>query len=222
MNNKEDLKKKVVTTATLASLSSSVLLGTAFDNPGEIVNYVETKQIPKVESVYLIENTGIFDEYEKDEETGGIKKSIHNLVYRLPVTIRALFCVPMWIIGSLLLFLLNGILKNVLSPISDMIINFIVSTLLSLLTVIVCIKILFSNLSLKKILNKRTILLVIFGNIIMFILDLIMPNIYSDYTYYRKLSKLIMGIIVIIITILPFIRLFIKKHKEPRIVIPKM
>ena len=217
---KKELKRKLLTTTTLVSISSSVLLSSTIDNPNEIINNMNIKQNNNIEYASINEDDDIFDDYDQ-EDSGDFKNIILNLIYKLPKFIRIIFIVPMWFLGTFISFMLNKLLK-LLSPILGLIIDFIVSTLISLLIIVICVKILFPNLSLKKILNKKTILTVVIGNFILFILDIIMPHIYPDYTFYRNLFKLIVRTIIIIILLIPFIKLFIKKNKKARIIIPKI
>ena len=217
---KKELKRKLLTTTTLVSISSSVLLSSTIDNPNEIINNMNIKQNSNIEYASINEDDDIFDDYDQ-EDSSDFKNIILNLIYKLPKFIRIIFIVPMWFLGTFISFMLNKLLK-LLSPILGLIIDFIVSTLISLLIIVICVKILFPNLSLKKILNKKTILTVVIGNFILFILDIIMPHIYPDYTFYRNLFKLIVRTIIIIILLIPFIKLFIKKNKKARIIIPKI
>ncbi len=217
---KKELKRKLLTTTTLVSISSSVLLSSTIDNPNEIINNMNIKQNSNIEYASINEDDDIFDDYDQ-EDSNDFKNIILNLIYKLPKFIRIIFIVPMWFLGTFISFMLNKLLK-LLSPILGLIIDFIVSTLISLLIIVICVKILFPNLSLKKILNKKTILTVVIGNFILFVLDIIMPHIYPDYTFYRNLFKLIVRTIIIIILLIPFIKLFIKKNKKARIIIPKI
>ncbi len=217
---KKELKRKLLTTTTLVSISSSVLLSSTIDNPNEIINNMNIKQNNNIEYASINEDDDIFDDYDQ-EDSNDFKNIILNLIYKLPKFIRIIFIVPMWLLGTFISFMLNKLLK-LLSPILGLIIDFIVSTLISLLIIVICVKILFPNLSLKKILNKKTILTVVIGNFILFVLDIIMPHIYPDYTFYRNLFKLIVRTIIIIILLIPFIKLFIKKNKKARIIIPKI
>ena len=217
---KKELKRKLLTTTTLVSISSSVLLSSTIDNPNEIINNMNIKQNNNIEYASINEDDDIFDDYDQ-EDSSDFKNIILNLIYKLPKFIRIIFIVPMWFLGTFISFMLNKLLK-LLSPILGLIIDFIVSTLISLLIIVICVKILFPNLSLKKILNKKTILTVVIGNFILFVLDIIMPHIYPDYTFYRNLFKLIVRTIIIIILLIPFIKLFIKKNKKARIIISKI
>lgn len=217
---KKELKRKLLTTTTLVSISSSVLLSSTIDNPNEIINNMNIKQNKNIEYASINEDDDIFDDYDQ-EDSSDFKNIILNLIYKLPKFIRIFFVVPMWFLGTFITFITNKLLK-LLSPILGTIIDFIVSTLISLIIIVICVKILFPNLSLKKILNKKTILTVVIGNFILFILDIIMPHIYPDYTFYRNLFKLIVRTIIIIILLIPFIKLFIKKNKKARIIIPKI
>ena len=122
------------------------------------------KQNNNIEYASINEDDDIFDDYDQ-EDSSDFKNIILNLIYKLPKFIRIIFIVPMWFLGTFISFMLNKLLK-LLSPILGLIIDFIVSTLISLLIIVICVKILFPNLSLKKILNKKTILTVVIGNFI--------------------------------------------------------
>ena len=107
---KKELKRKLLTTTTLVSISSSVLLSSTIDNPNEIINNVNIRQNNNVEYASINEDDDIFDDYDQ-EDNSDFKNIILNLIYKLPKFIRIFFVVPMWFLGTFITFITNKLLK---------------------------------------------------------------------------------------------------------------
>lgn len=200
--NKQDIKKKKIKKAVVATVTSaSVLLGGAFDTPEEILN-PDNKPIKPV-SEFVDYSDDLFEDMYKKENA---KDSFKNLIYKIPLKIRMYACVPMWFLGNGIITLLELLLKTVLLPIAHIVLNFFIHTIVLMAIVAICVKLLFPNLPWSKIFNKRTLLLIFLGSIIMSILDIIMPIVWDKYRLYRFLSKLIIGLIILFIVLRPFIK----------------
>lgn len=200
--NKHDIKKKKIKKAVVATVTSaSVLLGGAFDTPEEILK-PDNKPIKPV-SEFVDYSDDLFEDMYKKENA---KDSFKNLIYKIPLKIRMYACVPMWFLGNGIITLLELLLKTVLLPIAHIVLNFFIHTIVLMAIVAICVKLLFPNLPWSKIFNKRTLLFIFLGSIIMSILDIIMPIVWDKYRLYRFLSKLIIGLIILFIVLKPFIK----------------
>ena len=62
--------------------------------------------------------------------------------------------------------------------------------------------------------TKKLILLVIAGSVFMSVCDFVMPMIWEKYTMYRRFSKLIIGLIIILIILRPFIKKKLKNRNS--------
>ena len=201
---KKRLKKKIGMGILAGLTSVSVLLGGIYDSPGELVR--DNHERPKI----LTENFQDFseDELESEENEGkeGFKEKMKKQIYKIPVKVRAVFCVPLWALGTLILSGLNLLWKGIFTPLADVILNFLLSFLLLLGVLAVCIKLLFPDMPWRKIFSKKVLLTVFIGCLVMAVMDSVVPLFWKDYIFYRNLGKFILGLIVLTIIIRPFVK----------------
>lgn len=203
-----DKKRKQIEKGIVAGLTSaSVLLGGTFDSPQDLINNDKYKPEAVIEKV-LNED----EDKQEAKQKNTLKEKFRNLVYKVPVKIRTYLFVPLWFLGTFLISLTDLLVKVVLAPASHIIINFILHVLIILGIVVICIKVLFPDLPLSKILNKHTLIMVIIGSMLLSLCDIFMPMIWDKYKLYRNISKLVLGLIVILIILKPFIK---KKLENP-------
>lgn len=203
-----DKKRKQIEKGIVAGLTSaSVLLGGTFDSPQDLINNDKYKPEAVIEKV-LNED----EDKQEAKQKNNLKEKFRNLVYKVPVKIRTYLFVPLWFLGTFLISLTDLLVKVVLAPASHIIINFILHVLIILGIVVICIKVLFPDLPLSKILNKRTLIMVIIGSMLLSLCDIFMPMVWDKYKLYRNISKLVLGLVVILIILKPFIK---KKLENP-------
>lgn len=197
---KEQLQKeKRVRQGLLAALTSaSVLVGTTFDSPEDILNRYDKPIKP------LVEYTDKQESVDKKTDNHS-KDYFKNIIYKIPLNIRLYIFAPLWFLGTGIIYAFEMFLK-IITPFAHILTNFVIHLSLMSLVVIICVKLLFPDLSLKKILNKKTLLLILIGSIVLSICDLIMPFIFDKYRLYRNISKLIIGILFLFVILKPFIR----------------
>ena len=202
--SKDDLKKKIAK-ATIATITAgSVLVGGTFDTPKDIINdqYKQPAVVTEIDE----------DSLENDsKDKSFVKDKLKRLIYKIPVKVRAILFVPMWFIGSFILNILAAIVKFVGLPLLTFLGSVLMHFVVMFLVIAICLKILFPNIPLRKLLNKKVFIGLILGSVILSLCDLICPMFIENYTYYRLLSKIIIGLIVITILMIPFIK---KKFKD--------
>ena len=203
---KKETKKKLATGMIAGVTSASVLLGSAFDSPKDLLERFDDKTEP------LIENYEKITIEDRHPWLGmPFKQKTREFVFKIPVKLRMVLCVPLWIMGNALLFMAELLVKTVLTPLGHLVLGFLMQTLILLAIIAVCIKILFPDMPWSKIFSRKTILSVIIGSLIMSIADAVAPLFWEHYRFYRRLSKLILGSVVILLILKPFLK---KKWKE--------
>ena len=201
MEHKGDKKK--IGLGILAGLTSlSVLIGSVFDSSKDLLEdtHVSVKAISETMTDLSEDNL------ESGKQKQGFKERVRRMIYKVPVRVRVVLFLPLWLLGNLILIGAEFLFRTVLAPIGNLILGFILQTLLLLGIIAVCIKIMFPDLPWSKIFSKKLILLVFAGSLFMSACDFVMPMIWEKYTLYRRISKLILGLIVILIILGPFIR----------------
>ena len=196
-------KKKKIALGIMAGLTSfSVTLGALFESAEELKRDYPKTPKAVVESI----NDYSEDNLENNEVHDSFKERLRKLIYRIPVKIRTVFFVPLWAVGHVLISLMEILFENLFIPIVQHIGGFLIETLIMLLVVAVCIKILFPDLPWSKIFSKKTILSVLICSVIIRIIDLILPHFIEHYKTYRLLVKFVLGLIATGIILKPFIK----------------
>ena len=200
---KKDSRKKKIKLGILAGLTSaSVLLAGTFDSPKDVLDgHLDDPEPLREEYDQPIDNSLAYH----------VRTGFRNFIYMIPVRIRAILCIPLWFAGNGVLFLLELIYRGILTPMGNLIVSFLLQNLVLLAVIAAAVKLLFPDLPWSKIFNKKTIITVFIGSLIMSVCDLIMPMIWDRYRLYRTLSKLIIGLIVVVLVMTPFVKRRLKK-----------
>lgn len=204
-----DKKKKVALGIMAGMTTFSVTLGALFESAEELKRDYPKTPKAVVESI----NDYSEDNLENNEAHDTFKEKLKKLIYLIPVRIRTIFFVPLWAIGHVLITLLEILFQNIFIPIAQQIGGFLVETLIMLLVVAICIKILFPDMPWSKIFSKKVILSVLIGSLLIKILDLVLPHFIEHYKTYRMIIKFTLGLIATGIILKPFI----KKKLENRV-----
>ena len=139
--------------------------------------------------------------------SGQIANGLHSGIVRLPAAVRAVLGVPLWCLGTLMLHLLSGMWRAVLSPILSVLVGWLLTAALILLAAVIVIRTLFPDLPLKKILNKRTVLAALIGAALISAADAVLPLFVDGYGKYSFLGKLLASSAVLLLILRPFLKL---------------
>ncbi|MBR5341216.1 MAG: hypothetical protein IK151_04735 [Erysipelotrichaceae bacterium] len=198
-----NISRRKIGLGIIAGLTSiSVLLGGVFDSSKDLL-----EDYPKTPKAVI----DSIDDYSEDNlEKGGEKESykekLKRLIYKIPVRVRTVFFLPLWVLGTAILALADMIFKTLIAPFAHLILGFILQTLLLFLIIGICIKILFPDLPWSKIFSKKLFLSVLLGSIFISACDFVIPMFWEKYTFYRNITKFILGLVVILIILKPFIK----------------
>ncbi len=201
MDEKDARKKKIRMSILAGITSASVLMGSTFDSPRDILDEGSERPEP------------LREEYVHASDSFRSRKDslIRRIIYLIPVRIRSILCIPLWFLGNGVILLLELLYRGILTPLRNIIAGFIIQNLILLGVIAVSIKILFPGLPWSKILNRKIVIIAFIGSLIMSILDFIMPKIWEGYRLYRMLSKLVIGLIVVVIVMRPFVKRRLRK-----------
>ncbi len=144
-NNNEEIKKKVKNTVIATTTAASVVVGGLYSNPSEIIN-------PKPVVMQLDEN---FDEQiEVREKTPSDK--VKDFISGMPLAIRVGVGIPLWIVGWIIITLVRqAVIPNIQI--------ILVCALIGLLfagTAVAIGKMINPNVSWKRFLNKKTLIMI--------------------------------------------------------------
>ncbi|MBR2578504.1 MAG: hypothetical protein IKE38_06175, partial [Erysipelotrichaceae bacterium] len=141
---KDRKKKKIIATLAATITGIGVLVSGAFASPEDVIN----------------------NELNVDKaiiETGAKEVKKSSFLDKIPVFLRAVIGVPLWLVGHLIMKLVSTLLKVTLMPAWKFLIIWLVFFLIVLFIVVICIRILFPDMPLREILTKKLILSVAGG-----------------------------------------------------------
>lgn len=189
-------KKKAAAAAMAATIAATgVATDAAFDNPADILQ--NTTGEPVVEPLNP-GATGDDDGVQDDEKKGTKEKdakesatradSLREAVLKLPLAVRILFVLPIWLLGHGIVA--GGtILFTALSPFLNGLLTFLL--LLGVVTgaFTVAAKSMFPDLPLGKILNRHTFKGIFILVVIFFGADLVLSLTWAEYAHFKYIIK---------------------------------
>lgn len=204
MDKDRNKKVKIVTAISTGIATLGLMVAGAFASPSDILEYSKDQELDDKNQTTL---SG--DNYYHYE----IKKE--SIIEKIPIVIRAIIGVPLWIIGTLLIKFFNGIVKLVLSPIISFLLGWLFIFLILFGIIILCLKLIFPDKKLKELVNKKIIITCLIGSLVIRLTQIILPKVWPDYSYFSFSITLILGLVVMLIVLIPAL---IKKGKEPKLI----
>ncbi len=201
---KAEMHKTLLKGTTTVLLVASLLTGLAFSGPGEINEdqvSSQLRQAPIVMDVDDYMNTSVDDDDDADEQKNakvGVVQRFKQAVLNLPASVRLLIITPLWAIGTAIMtaasFLWNVIFS---SPLGAFIASFAIGYAVLVGLFAVTAKMLFPNVPLKKILNKRNVLILGIAAVLLSFIDWMAPMYWHQYPAVAAAVKLGVGVFVI-------------------------
>lgn len=192
-------KRKIAVALSAAVASAGLFLASAFSSPTDLLQNLRNNE----------------DEHNATVEIAKMEYKKQSFIEQIPFLIRACVALPLWLIGTLLLKLISGLVKLVLSPVISFILSLLLIFFMLLGIILLVLKLLFPDKSIKELLSKKVIITTFIGSLIIKIVDVILKHTWTNYNNYRFLIIFILGLLTISIVIIPIL---IKKSREPRII----
>ena len=188
----------------------------AFSSPAAILDD-EDKPAAYVERAEAEESSpeSSLDETEDEEEKKkpGLKAAVRKKLLSLPLAVRVIVLVPLWAIGTGIVFLLGGIWQ-VLSPALGKALGALAALVYGIIAL--GIKAIFPNVPIKKLLNRKTIPAMCIAGAAAAALDVIFPLFISDYSNIRSVAQTVLMTIAAGIAIVSMSVIFSRRKKpEP-------
>ena len=215
---KKEEKKKAGAAGAAAAVvaAASVAVAGAFSSPAAILDdedkpsaYVERAEAEESSPESSPDDT----EDEEEKKKPGLKAAIRNKLLSLPLAVRALLLVPMWAIGTGIIFLLGG-LWSVLSPALGKVLGAVALAALVYGIIALGLKALFPNMPLKKLINRKTLPAVCIAGAVAAALDVILPLLIADYSNIRSVVQTVLMTVVAGIAIVSLSAIF-SRRKRP-------
>lgn len=215
---KKEEKKKAGAAGAAAAVvaAASVAVAGAFSSPAAILDdedkpsaYVERAEAEESSPESSPDDT----EDEEEKKKPGLKAAIRNKLLSLPLAVRTLLLVPMWAIGTGIIFLLGG-LWSVLSPALGKVLGAVALAALVYGIIALGLKALFPNMPIKKLINRKTLPAVCIAGAVAAALDVILPLLIADYSNIRSVVQTVLMTVVAGIAIVS-ISVLISRKKRP-------
>ena len=215
---KKEEKKKAGAAGAAAAVvaAASVAVAGAFSSPAAILDdedkpsaYVERAEAEESSPESSPDDT----EDEEEKKKPGLKAAIRNKLLSLPLAVRTLLLVPMWAIGTGIIFLLGG-LWSVLSPALGKVLGAVALAALVYGIIALGLKALFPNMPIKKLINRKTLPAVCIAGAVAAALDVILPLLIADYSNIRSVVQTVLMTVVAGIAIVSLSAIF-SRRKRP-------
>ena len=193
MGKKKDWKQQAAVGVIVAAAGTSILVGSSFDSPADILDDGNAVTI----AAQTDDGSTVTSSDDEDRQRKG--SPVRRWILRLPLAVRACLCIPLWCIGSGILWLLSLLYQAALTPIGSTILSWILTAAVVFCAFCLTAKAIFPDVPLKKLLRPRYFLLTLGGVFLLGIADLLLSCFWEDYpnigSWLRLLgSGLILGI----------------------------
>ncbi len=179
----KDLKKEVRKALIATTATTSLIVNNSYDSPLEIID-----------DTYGDDVMELYDKEQKDP----YKNKMRYLLKKIPQPIRAILLLPLWTLGWLLMLIIRPIWVNLLSGITADFIHWFILLILVLIGIIISSIFMFPGLPLKKLFNKKVILIASSILAILFIVDKLLLINDAEYARFSQTVKLLGSILTII------------------------
>lgn len=205
-------KKKAAVSAVAAVTAASVLVGGAFNSPADLLDDAPDALVQSLD----MDMDGQFDagdgadEGDENDERSRSGSAVKRFVLAMPLPLRALVALPLWLAGTGLVELGGTLWDAVLSPAFAALANWAAIALMVLAVFLLAAKTIAPDLPIRKILNKKSVagifaLCLCFG-----LLDSLLPLFWDSY---ERLSRIVRACFSCICTAVP-IAFFLRGNRR--------
>ena len=195
-----DRKKKLIATLAAAIAGIGVLISGAYDTPDDMFTNNEVSDKNHI----VIEASTSVKEKEKAP-----------LISRIPFLVKAIFAVPLWLLGTIVIELIDKFLKITFLPLLKYIILWILLFLIIMGIIVLIIKLLFPEMKIRDIITRKMIMTVAAGTLVMLLITILLPMAYKPYENYKYVGLFAMGLVLIVYELYPYVKM---KAQEPVII----
>lgn len=179
------MDKKKAAAATMAGMiaASGAAIDGAFDSPSDILRNDQPE--PVVQNVQADGGSDAADQ-DADKSRKSAKKqgTLQEKILELPLAVRVIFVVPLWAIGHVTV--MGGeLLFAALSPFLDGVLSFLTLALVMFIVFVLGVKLMFPDIPLRRIINRRTIRGVLIAAGLVFAADFVLPLAWPEYTRWK-------------------------------------
>ncbi|MBQ9015207.1 MAG: hypothetical protein IJ109_03720 [Firmicutes bacterium] len=182
-----DNKKKVAAAVAATIAASGVAVDASFDNPADILQQDVNTQ-PQIQYVDLEndQDTGAAQDEDKQKDPAVKAGPVQEWILHLPLAVRAVFVLPLWFAGHLLVMGGNLLFAG-LSPILQYLLSFVLIALVIAAAFTAAAKAMFPDLPIGKILNRHSIKWILIAAAAAWLADLLLGIFWSGYAHVKSI-----------------------------------
>lgn len=201
-------KKKAAVSAVAAVTAASVLVGGAFNSPAELLDDAPDALVQSLDMDMDSQTDAGDDSGDGEEEEGKTRpnSAIRRLVLQMPMPLRALVALPLWLVGTGIIELGGLLWGAVLSPVASTVLGWAAVALMVLAVFVMTAKTIAPELPIKKILNKRTVPAILILCLCAGMLDALLPLFVEGYDRFSQIARAVGSCICTAVPIAFFMR----------------
>jgi hypothetical protein len=182
-----DNKKKVAAAVAATIAASGAAVDASFDSPADLLQADISKE-PQIQYVDLEndQDPGLQDEDKQRQAESNKGGPIREWILHLPLAVRALFVLPFWFVGHLLI-LGGSALFSAASPLVNVLLGFVLIALVIAGAFTATAKAMFPDLPIRKILNRHSIKWILIASAAVWLADIVLGMFWADYAHFKTL-----------------------------------
>ena len=188
-------KRRRAAAAVALATSASVVVGGLFQSPAALLD--DSNPVPAVAWTES-EDPGSEDDGDssaetqvqlQNEEESGVRAVVRQRILQLPYAVRLLVVLPLWCLGWLILTGATALWSAVLTPVLGKVLGWVCLLGALLGAFLLAAKTIFPDLPIRKILNKRSVLGLVIGAVVLALADICIPLFWADYTRIESIVR---------------------------------
>ncbi len=223
-------KKAAASSAVAVITAASIMVSGAIDSPATLLNDDDSHR--KATHTFMMDAGSIdngLEEYSEDDEDEDededegeetsleqgltFRTRLKNIIMAMPMAVRLVVILPLWLVGSGLTFLTSS-LWSAASPFVSRLLSFLMILLIIFGSFVVSAKILHPELPLRKFFNKKTVPVLLIGGIVLCTAELALTLL--DVHFPIKDVAVCLGHLAVLTTALIFLTKHLQKTKQGR------
>ncbi len=209
-----DNKKKVAAAVAATIAASGAAVDASFDNPADLLQQDSAVE-PHVQFVDLEndQDPGATDEDKQKAAETQKSGPVREWILHLPLAVRALFVLPFWFIGHLLV-MGGSLLFTGLSPILHWLLGFALIAVVIAGAFTATAKAMFPDLPIRKILNRHSIKWILIAAAAVWLADILLGIFWAGYAHFKSLVLGCFTLIAIASVVIWFARREKRRRKK--------
>lgn len=218
MNEKElnKTKKRAAATAAAVIAAAGTVIGGSFDSPADLLDDDEDMLSASPIIEYTMDDDGAANDGDDAEEADERSRRgrVRRFVKSMPVGVRAVVGVPLWCVGWLIITLVSALWGAVLSPVLGTVLKWVLTAGIMLAVLLVMLKIVFPDMPIKKIFNKKSILTALIGIAVIGGLDAALRFFLPEQRTAAELLRFFGTMAVFTLSAIPLLSAEVKRRRE--------